>query len=191
MPDPDTPTALCRRLKASDRAAFEAVFRRYRPALVRYAASIVSEGSLAHDLVQDVFVSLWHLRERLDADQSLEAYLFRMTRNRAYRHLRDTRLHARKHDDLKATLRDRTDTAAGPDAAVDVDALTRQLRRWIAELPARQHEALVLSRYHGLSHREIGEVMGISPRTVNNHLVRALDHLTARVRAFEPTLLQR
>jgi RNA polymerase sigma-70 factor (ECF subfamily) len=57
-------------------------------------------------------------------------------------------------------------------------------------LPDRQREALLLSRYEGLSHAEIAEIMGVSPRTVNNHLVSALKSIRNNVVAFEPALLQ-
>jgi RNA polymerase sigma factor (sigma-70 family) len=53
----------------------------------------------------------------------------------------------------------------------------------------RQREALRLSRFDGLSHEEIAGMMEISPRTVNNHLVKALKHIRDQIRAYEPNLL--
>jgi RNA polymerase sigma-70 factor (ECF subfamily) len=50
-------------------------------------------------------------------------------------------------------------------------------------LPERQREALMLSRFEGLSHEEIAGVMGVAPRTVNNHLVRGLRFLRERFEA--------
>jgi RNA polymerase sigma-70 factor (ECF subfamily) len=64
------------------------------------------------------------------------------------------------------------------------------LHLWIKELPERQREALMLSRYHDLSHREIALIMRISPRTVNNHIIRALNHLNERIQTFEPAILK-
>lgn len=185
-----TPEMLCRRIKASDRAAFEKVFRRHRNEMLRYIRGIVRREAVAHDLVQDVFADLWSSREMLDPSRSLKAYLYGMARNRALRHLRDTRTHIRKH----ALLQHESDAHAsdGSEREHEFDAglLGDMLRQWIAELPNRQREALVLSRYHDLSHREIASVMGVSPRTVNNHIMRALNHLNDRVRTFEPALLK-
>lgn len=174
--------SLCRRLQASDRDAFAEVFRRHRDGLLRYVYSIVRDDTLSHDLVQDVFVGLWEGRERLVPEQSLAALLFRMARNRALRHRRDARLHARKHTEIEVP--------ASPDLpghTLDADALARRLRVWIEALPAQQREALVLSRFHALSHHEIAEAMGLSPRTVNNHIVRALKRLQRRLDAFDPS----
>jgi RNA polymerase sigma-70 factor (ECF subfamily) len=71
---------------------------------------------------------------------------------------------------------------------MDATALARRLHAWIDALPAQQREALVLSRFHALSHQEIAATMGLSPRTVNNHIVRALKRLQRRLDAFEAPL---
>lgn len=180
---------LCQRLKASDRGAFEQLFRLLREGLLRYVRSFVASDAVAHDLVQDVFVDLWCLRERLDPSQPLKAYVYRMARNRAYRYLRDERAHAEKHAWLR---REASATSLEVETQVgqlDEAALARRLHGWILALPARQREALLLSRYHDLSHQEIADIMSISPRTVNNHIMRALEHLHDHVQAFEPALL--
>jgi RNA polymerase sigma-70 factor (ECF subfamily) len=68
-------------------------------------------------------------------------------------------------------------------AQMDADRLEADLRAWIKELPDRQREALTLSRFENLSHEAIAEVMDISPRTVNNHIVQALKKLRRWVRS--------
>ncbi len=181
---------LCRRLAASDRVAFERVFRLFRDDLVRYLRSVVKREAVAHDLVQDVFMALWERRETLDPALSLKALLYRMARNASYRHVRDTRTHTRKHELIKAERNGQMSNGALSEGGVDAGVLSMKIQQWIGELPERQREALVLSRFHDLSHREIASVMDISPRTVNNHIMRALGHLQERIQAFEPALLQ-
>ncbi|MFB3133852.1 MAG: RNA polymerase sigma factor, partial [Rhodothermales bacterium] len=117
-------------------------------------------------------------------------YLDRMARNRAYRCLRDERAHAEKHEILKRQASAQTPGSEEPAARLDAEILNQKLRAWIGALPERQREALLLSRFHGLSHREIAAIMGVSPRTVNNHIVRALEHLQERVETFEPTRME-
>jgi len=77
-----------------------------------------------------------------------------------------------------------------PDEAVEAKDLDAHLTQWIEDLPDRQREALSLSRFEGLSHDAIADVMDISPRTVNNHIVRALRSLRDRLRAYQPDLLE-
>ncbi len=178
---------LCARLRASDMGALRDVFILMRDELVRYASAIVRDDEVAHDLIQDVFVSLWDLRERLDPDCALRSYVYRMARNRAYRYLRDERLHAAKHDQMLVEREQSPPRTPLPDLDADGQILSDYLSGWLAALPDRQREALTLSRFQGLSHREIAAVMGISARTVNNHILRALAHLEQKMQSLEPT----
>lgn len=174
--------ALCRRIRASDRDAFAEVFLELRPGLLRFVDSRVHEPATAHDLVQDIFVALWERRHTLDPGQSIKALLFRMARNRAYNHVRARGVRQRH----AATV----DQVVATNGAPDLDAadLAARLRDWIAALPERQREAIELTRFGGLSHREAAEIMDISPRTLNNHLVRALARLNERLAAHESAL---
>lgn len=58
--------------------------------------------------------------------------------------------------------------------------LLNKLKEWVSELPERQREAFELSRYEGLYHHEIAEIMKVSVKTVNNHLTNALKQLRSR-----------
>lgn len=186
---PNLPLAhWCRRLRASDRAAFEEVFRALHPSLFRYACSITRDDAAAGDICQDAFVELWERRATLDPDRSLRALLFRIVRNRAYNLLRDRKTHAAKHDLLR-DARTHEPPRHDPAAAVQARALDEQLRHWIDALPSRQREALCLSRFEGLSHDDVAAVMHISPKTVNNHIVEALRTLRNRLRTLDPELL--
>lgn len=189
MPSNEDLSKLCRRLKTSDREAFERVFRALHDAIFRYVRSLIQSTALARDITQDVFVSLWDARERLDPSQSLKAYVYRMARNRVYNHHRDQRSRSNKRAQLQADATPEENGPLLPDVQVHTDALASKLESWIEELPDRQREALVLSRFEGLSHDEIATVMDISPRTVNNHIVSALKTIRTRIRAFEPSLL--
>lgn len=179
---------LCRRLKASDRTAFEEVFCLLREDLLRYVYAIVGNDEAAHDLVQDVFLALWGLRTSLEPSGSLKSYLYRMARNRALRHLRDERLHTRKKGEIGAGTRETGDSTSVMETKFERDELAGKLRGWIGKLPERQREAFVLSRYHELSHKEIAALMEISPRTVNNHIMRALSELQRRLKSYEAKL---
>ena len=186
-PNPLAPlTPLARRIRASDQSAFADVFAALREPLLRYAHGIVGDGDAAHDLVQDVFLALWEGRAGLDPDVSLPPFLYRMARNRALNHLRDRRLHDAKHDGL------RLEAAVGEEHAdgLDAEALGTRLQTWIGALPERQREALTLTRERGLSHHEAAAVMNVSPRTLNNHIVRALARLHARIALYAPDLVR-
>jgi len=191
MPDADDFSEWCRRLRASDRAAYAAVFEALYEPLFRYVRSLTADRAVARDLTQDVFVRLWDARESLDPSQSLKAYLYRTARNLAYNHRRNQDTRREKKDDVREQSDAQPAPPAPPDLAVEGEWMEEHLRAGIAALPDRQREALVLSRFEGLSHDRIAEVMDISPRTVNNHIVRALKRLRRHVQDYEPDLLDR
>jgi len=181
----------CRRLKASDRSAYAELFEAMYEPLFRYVRSITDTPDAARDVTQDAFVRLWEVRDSLSLDQSLEAYLYRIARNRAYNHERNRRTRSEKEEDVREQTPAQPASPPPPDAQAGAQQLEDRLWRWIGELTERQREALVLSRFDGLSHDEAAEVMDISPRTVNNHIVRALKHLRGRIDDYEPDLLDR
>ena len=191
MPDTKDFSEWCRRLAASDRQAYAEVFEALYDPLFRYVRSITKDAAAARDVTQDVFVRLWDVRERLDPSQSLKSYLYRTARNRAYNHERDRETKTEKADDVRHHSNARPAAPTPPDEAVEGERLETALRTWIAALPERQREAIVLSRFEGLSHDQIAEVMDIAPRTVNNHIVRGLKRLRRRVQDYKPTLLNR
>lgn len=180
----------CRRLKGGDRDALEAVFRALHAPLNRYAHRHLGsdDQEAAADIVQDAFVRVWEGRERLDPDRSLKAFLYQTVRNLALNRGRDSRNRA-------ALLAERyeapTSVPVRPDDVLAREGLRVQIEEWIEALPDRQKEALRLSRFDGLDHAEIAEVMGCSPRTVNNHLVKALRTLRERAEIEAPERLKR
>jgi RNA polymerase sigma-70 factor (ECF subfamily) len=166
-----------RRLAASDHSALEAVFGDAHSALVSYARRMLTDSAQARDVVQVAFIRLWEHRHELDPDRSIRAWLFRTVRNEALTRLRDARNQARSLETWHDAPCWRPQT---PDAVLEEDELGRAMQQWMDELPERQREAIRLSRFEGLSHEEIADVMDIAPRTVNNHIVRGLQTLRAR-----------
>lgn len=119
-------------------------------------------------------MKLWEKRADLDPNGSVKAYLYRMVRNRSLNYKRD---HAKE----KIGLDDLPPQNSGDEINVQKQGSLQNVmplvEQWIRDLPARQREAFQLSRFEGLDHEEIADVMDISPNTVNNHIVAALDKL--------------
>lgn len=173
-----------RKLRASDRAAFAEVFQTLNEPLLRYAWRLTNDEAAAQDIVQDAFLKLWQVRETLDDDRSLKAYLYRIVRNLALNHIRASAQHATPVEDTDTWS---SEHDAPIDEALDAEILDRSMKRWVEEMPERRREAFLLSRNHGLSHEEIAQVMNLTPRTVNTHIVLALKDLRMRIGQLEET----
>ncbi len=181
-PDSEQFAEWARRLAANDATAFRALFDATYEPLWRSVMRLVGDDAVARDLAQDAFVRIWDRRTTLDPSLSLRALLYRTVRNLALNQLRDEQTHRHLLEDPEsAAIAARPRDAVSADMQLEASELATRLNQYIAELPPRQREALRLSRFDGLSHQEIAEVMGCAPRTVNNHLVRALEQLRARL----------
>lgn len=181
-PDSELFADWARRLAANDATALRALFDALYEPLWRSVMRLVGDDAIARDLAQDAFVRIWDRRTTLDPSLSLKALLYRTVRNLALNQLRDEQ--TRRHllaDPESANVSARPRDPATADMQLEANELAERLNQFIAELPPRQREALRLSRFDGLSHQEIADVMGCAPRTVNNHLVRALEQLRSRL----------
>jgi len=152
------------------------LLERHWSPLVTYAAGIVGGREQAKDVVQETFIRLWQKREGWRSEGSVAAYLYRITRNLALNERRDRRT-AERHDDRCGERRARNDAPLMPDQVLEADSLRGEIEAAIENLPERRREVFVLSRFHGLTHSEIGETMGIAPQTVSNQMTAALAEL--------------
>lgn len=175
-------TAWSRGLQRSDRTVYAELFEATYDGLFGFARSIVRDGQAAHDVLQDVYMKLWQIRESVDPARSLKALMYQMVRNYALNHERQKK--TRSTESIDDSL---TEPASSGDieGVLHANALSERIHRWIADMPERRREAFVLSRYEGLSHEEVARVMNLTPRTVNNHIVLALQDLRSRLQASE------
>jgi RNA polymerase sigma-70 factor (ECF subfamily) len=155
---------------------FDATFENY----VRYAWRFTKNKDSAMDIVQESFIKLWQIRSEIDPSKSLKTYFYRMVKNNSLNYLRDIRQNTAQLDDLQ--IEDESSVVFEEEQSLK---LLEPLKNWIDELPDRQQEAFKLSRYEGLTHDEIAEIMDVSARTVNNHIGAALNNLQKRYQTYK------
>ena len=158
-------------LREGDERALRQLFDRYYPPLLGDVYRIVPDEDTCQDLVQEVFVELWRKRAALDIHTSLRAYLRRAAVNRALTYLKNQRRLRFDGDDWSQTA----DTSAH-DIRQQEEQETRELalHRAIATLPEKCRVVFSLSRFEHRSHREIAELLGISVKTIENQITKAM-----------------
>jgi len=182
----DEYTGLATRLRDSDRSAFARLYRlTYRP-LLQYAWNLTRSEDAARDVVQDVFLKLWYVRETIDPDRSLKALLYTMVRNRV---LNYQRFESHFVDPLEEEEAIDSESHSVEDR-LEAEMLHTCFLSWIDRLPVRRREAFILSRIHGLNHYQISKVMKLSPATVNRHIILVLSEMRNRLAAIQdPTIV--
>lgn len=175
--------ALAGKIKRSDKKAFDDFFRLMYPQLTGFAMGYLRDKNLAYDIVQDSFVILWQKRTGIEPEKSLRSYMYRTVRNRCLNELRNyskVTVSSELVENVMMTIEMKNE-----DGNEEKDSLINRFREWITALPERQREAFELSRYEGLNHDEIADVMNISAKTVNNHIVAAISQLRENYKQFK------
>jgi len=167
---------LMARVRDGDREAFRVLLDRHWAPLVRYARGFLDHQDDAEDVVQETFVRLWKQREAWTPSGALGSYLYRITRNLCLNLCRDRASRERQ------AVRDAVEFRYGaapptPEEQFVGSSLRAQVECAIAALSVRRREIFVLSRFHGLTHGEIAESMGLSAQTVANQMSQALAEL--------------
>lgn len=157
-------------LKEGDSDSYEFLFINYYSRFVNFAADILKDIQSAEDIVQEQFMKVWLHRERLKDDQSIESYLFILTKNAILNHIRDNR---------RLISAELPDSIAFSDLNKDLDAseLQDRIRMLVSQMPPKRREVYILSRNFGLSNEEISKRLGLSIRTVERHISLALNDL--------------
>jgi RNA polymerase sigma-70 factor (ECF subfamily) len=168
---------LLRRLRAGDESAFEVVFRTHYSSLVGLAESLLKSREQAEDISQDVMLELWRRREALVLTDSFRSYLLRAVRNRAFNELRRVKIAKQK----APLVRGEEATPALGSAQLEDDEVESAIAGAIEALPAPVRETFLLSRQEGLKYQEIASRLGVSVKTVEARMGKALKELRDRL----------
>lgn len=158
--------------------AFEAMVREQYGALCAYAYRYVHDRDTAEEVVQDALFRVWQHRERL-TDVDLIRYTFRSAANAAISRWRHERAEQRRDMRLREKAVD--DVAPPPEMPDDLEARVRDA---IDALPERCRLVFLLSRDAGLTYPAIAERLGISVKTVENQMVKALRRLRVALHSY-------
>lgn len=176
--DTDPPTPLppdgelfIRTAFATDpRVGCELLFRQYFAPLCSHAVRFVYNRQAAEDLVADLFYAFYTKELYKQITGSYRAYLYQAVRNRSYNSLR---WELSRQEPLPDDL-DRPDLeTTQPDRLLQQDELYRALEQAVQQLPTQRQRVFLLSRFEGKSYKEIALEMGLAPKTVENHLLKA------------------
>jgi len=163
--------ALMAALAGGDRSAFERLYARHKGMMFNYFLRATGERELSEELFQELFLRVFDGRARYEPRRPFRVWLFTLARNL----LRD------RWRQLGRLPRweEGAETDVGPDTETICSEREQagRVRAAVLSLPPALREALVLSRYHGLSFAEVGEIVECSEGAARVRLFRALERL--------------
>lgn len=158
-------------LAIGDTGAFGTIFELYKKRVFAVALKMLKFETEAEEIVQEVFLSLWQSRAGLDKINDPEAYLFTITHNAIYAHLRKASRNEQLLNAILYYIAQKQNTTEQTVAAHEADKLIREA---VQQLSPQQRTVFELRKQEGLSYDEIAERMHISRNTVRNHLAVAV-----------------
>ena len=164
-----------------DDTAFEQLFKAHYKPLHAYAHLILKDLDLAEEIVQNMFLKFWEKRELLKVDASVKAYLYKCIYNDSLNYLKHEKVKTKYQDFTKQTRNELSESAA---AKVELGELHFNLREALNELPEQCRTIFQLSRFEELKYREIAEQLGISIKTVEKQMSKALQILRVKLVDF-------
>lgn len=177
-------------LVKGDEGAFEYLFHIYYHKVFHFVSHTLPDKHLSEDITQNVFVKLWEMRGKIDPEKSIKNLLFIMARNSVYN---QTDKFMRRERYKKAIIEQIEEeinySEESPEAVVNARLLSELLDEWIEQMPAKRREIFVMSRKQSLSNKEIAEQLGISQKTVETQVRRAMEFLRSKLDVISCFLL--
>ena len=164
---------LLKQLKLSDHKAFNSLYELYWRQVYNFCRLYLNNHTVAEEVVQEVFITLWESRSSINEEENFKGLLFIITRNRIFNHHRKSV----NEDFYKMTVLSAMENSYNMEEEIEARNLSDYIDRLINELPPRRREIFNLSRKEHKSYKEIAGELGISEKTVENQISEALKYL--------------
>ena len=196
MPDADAELML--RFQAGEVDAFETLFVRHSPSVVRFAFRFVHDREVAEELAQETFLRVHDAGPAYRPEAKFTTWLYRIATNVCLNEIRRPR-YKLAHQSLDSTPAGNPDAfpleiedphTAGADVRLERDALGRVIRKALSRLPEKQRLAFILTKYQDLSYAEAASVMHTSEKAVKSLMHRAKQALAACLKDLLPDIVK-
>jgi len=174
-----TEKELVKKLKEGDSFAFEVLFYKYRNKVKGFAIKMVPAQVDPDEVVQEVFVKLWLKKEAVDPEKDFQSYLFSIAKHLILDHLKSAvnrRIYFVEEQFQQDLLIDENVESTFAEDAAD------KLQQLICKIPERRQKIFRMSRFEGLSYKQIAERLNISENTVDSQIRNALAFLRKEFR---------
>lgn len=173
-------------INTGDENVFEQVFRLHYQRLCNYAAGIVADTDEAEEVVQQIFLNLWEKRMNVEITLSLKSYLYRAVHNACLNKLKQQKVRKLYADEqIKITDEAYEHTSQ----TILKTELEKQIHNAINTLPEQCRLVFKLSRFEEMKYAEIAAHLGISIKTVENHMGKALRIMREQLKDYLPIII--
>ncbi len=178
---------LLEKLKTGDIACFELLYSKYSGKLYNYVLSL-SKGDfyLAEEIVQNVFVKIWEIRQHISTEGSFNSFVYTVGRN-MFLNVIKSRLQEHLYHDYVVDHEAILDNSV--EKEIEYKMLEEQINRLIEQLPPARRNIYILSRVKNLPNKEIAALLDISENTVESQLNKATQFMRKNLLPYYSVLV--
>jgi len=175
-------TSLVDAIKHGDKDAFARLYRRHFSELCDISFYLTRDKEVAKEMVQDTFLVIWEKREDWQPKGSIRSYLFRAVKNRSLDHLK----HVKVERGWQKMQQVETNGSHSGEESISQKELAAAIDKSVDELPEKCRIIFIMNRNQGFTYGEIAEIQGISQKTVETQIGRALKKLRESLAKYLP-----
>lgn len=173
-------------LEQYDDVAFEQLFKMHYKALHAYAFVMLKDHDTAEEMVQGMFMKFWEKRELLNIQSSVKAYLYKCIYHDCLNFLKHEKIKFKHQEYTQHSIPHPSEPAS---ARVEMTELKNNLSLAMNDLPEQCRTIFQMSRFEELRYREIADQLGLSVKTVENQMGKALRILRLKLSDFLALIL--
>ncbi len=160
------------------------IFNQYYQPLVQYGNTFMKDLDEAEDVVQQVFVSVWEKRESTEIHTSLRALLYRAVHNACLNRIKQQKV---RRDYAQSEVQNHHDHAVSD--PLQEKELQQKIEEAVSLLPEQCAKIFRMSRFEQLKYQEIADKLGLSIKTIENQMGKALKLMRENLREYLPVLI--
>jgi RNA polymerase sigma-70 factor (ECF subfamily) len=176
---------VCESIRNGDKHAFESVFKTYYKILCSYANQIIADSDNSEEIVQEMFFQLWQKKEFLFIETSLKSYLFRAVHNSCLNFI--------KHNKIKlaysSSYLHQNETSGSQYLLDESEELRVLIGKAVEKLPPERKKVFMMIRYEERKYQEVADILGISVKTVENQMGKAMQFLREALKGYIPVFI--
>lgn len=166
--------------------AFKKLYSLYSNRLLAYLFKLLKSEDTACEVLQDVFIKVWHNRQHIDAEQSFRSYLFRIAENLVYDFFRKV---ARDKKLQEVLIRSACKDYSPIEEGLCMKEKSHLLQEAIDALPPKRREVFQLVKIEEYSYEEVSLMLHVSTSTINDHIVKATKFIREYLERYHITII--
>jgi RNA polymerase sigma-70 factor (family 1) len=169
-------------IEKSNQRAFEDLYRLFFSRLFNFSMLYVHTKEAAEEIVNDIMIKVWNKRDDISSIENLETYLFVAVRNHSLNYLQ-------KYSHYHIAIEPESGMAEvvnihNPEKELEWKEINSKLHMAVEQLPDQCRTFFKLIKEEGFKYKQVAEILGLSPRTIETQLFRAIKKLSAVLKDY-------